>query len=330
MDLVVNKELLQKYFVGNVTVFEKKLIDEWAKVPENQEIFYAILAKKENQNPQFSPDVDLALEKLKLRIDNQFEIVIEEPSKQIFPFNYLRWAVAAMIVFLLGTGLWINRNSLIYQTYQTAFGEVKTIQLTDGSTVVLNANSTLKLQRFGFGEHSREVFLEGEAQFSVKHKADNQPFIVKTSKQFDILVLGTVFNVYSRTRGAKVVLNSGKIQLNYHDGKTKKQVIMKPGDLVTFDKSNKIKKIIPVETKQYSAWKEHRFVFNETSLEEIIQLFDENFGQKIIIQDPELLSWTVSGSFTALNAEELVETLSEASNLSYKKEGDAMVIFNSK
>jgi transmembrane sensor len=330
MEIIVNKDLLQKYFEGNATIFEKKLIDKWAKEPKNQEMFFFILSKNEIKNPQFLPDVDLALQRHNLRMDSQPEIIIESSLKKIFRFKILPWAVAAAVVFLVGIGLWINRYELIYQSHQTEFGEVKTIQLSDGSTVVLNANSTLKIPRFGFGEHSREVFLKGEAQFSIKHKPDNQPFIVKTSQSFDILVLGTVFNVYTRERGAKVVLNSGKIQLNYHDGANPKQVIMKPGDLVAFDKSNKITKIIPIETKQYSAWKEHRFVFNETKLEEITLLFEENFGQKIILEDPELLFWTVSGSFTALNANELLETLTEASNLSYRKEGDVIIIFNEK
>ena len=330
MELTVNKELLQKYFEGNTTIFEKKMIDDWAIELENQEIFYQLLSKHEIQNPQFVSDVDVALQKHNLRMKVERSIVSEIPIKYVQKYNYSRWIAAAVLILLVGFGAWMNRPVLINQTYQTGYGEVKSIALNDGSTVVLNANTTLKIPRFGFGKRSREVFLEGEAQFSIKHTPDNQPFIVKTSKNFDVLVLGTEFNVYTRSSGAKIVLNKGKIQLRYGKDSSKNQMMMKPGDLVTIDKTNKIKKIIPLEIKQFSAWKEHRFVFNETSLEEITQLFEDNFGLKIIIEDQELLTWTVSGSFTAVDANELLEILTEASNLNYKKENNSVIIFKEK
>ena len=330
MESTVNKELLQKYFEGNTTVFEKKLIDDWAIEPKNQEVFYQTLAKFESQNIQFTSDVDSALQKHLSKVERYTSTKDEMPEMVLKKYQFSRWAAAAMVVFLMGLGAWLYRDDIQNQTFQTSFGEIKTLQLDDGSTVVLNANSSLKIPRFGFGERSRVVFLDGEAQFNVIHQPDNQPFIVKTSKQFEILVLGTEFNVFSRSRGAKVVLHKGKIQLSYQEGIQKKQVIMKPGELVSFDKFKKIELKIPVETEQFSAWKEHRFIFDKTSLEEITHLFEENFGQKIIIENPELMTWTVSGSFTAMNANELLETLSEASNLSYRKEGDTVIIFNEK
>ena len=330
MEAIVNKELLQKYFEGNATIFEKKLIDNWANEPKNQEVFYQTLAKYESQNIQFTPDINSALQKHLSKVEIFNSTPNDIPELDIKKFQFSKWAAAAMVIFLMGIGAWLYRDNIQNQTYQTSFGEVKTIQLDDGSIVVLNANSTLKIPRFGFGERSRVVFLDGEAQFNVIHQLDNQPFIVKTSKQFEILVLGTEFNVYTRSRGAKVLLHKGKIQLSYQEGIKKKQVIMKPGELVSIDESKKIEFKIPVETQQFSAWKEHRFIFDETSLEEITHLFEENFGQKIIIENPELMTWTVSGSFTALNANELLETLSEASNLSYRKEGNAVIIFKEK
>lgn len=330
MESSVNKELLEKYFEGETTIFEKKLIDDWAIDPANQDVFYQILSKHETRNPQFVSNVELALQRLHLRIQIQETNIFELPQKNSSKFKYSRWVAAAVVLFLIGFGGWINRSDFIYQTFYTDFGDIKTIKLSDGSTVVLNANSSIKIPRFGFGKLTREVFLEGEAQFLVKHMVDNQPFIVKTANQFEILVLGTEFNVFTRSRRAKVILNTGKIQLSYQEGTLKKKIIMKPGDLVTLDKANKIKKITPLEILQFSAWKEHRFVFDETSLEEITQLFEDNFGIKISIEDKDLLKWTVSGSFTAFNADELLETLTEASNLKYQKEGNLVIIFKEK
>jgi transmembrane sensor len=330
MESTINKELLQRYFDGKTTIFEKKMIDDWATKLDNQEIFYQMLSKHEIQNPQLNADFILAYQKHNLRMKSDEFKMVELPANNSTKYNYSKWVAAAIFIFSVGFGGYINRSKIIDQTFHTGFGEVKSIVLNDGSKVVLNANTTLKIPRFGFGKRSREVFLEGEAQFSIQHTSDNQPFIVKTSKNFDVLVLGTEFNVYTRLGGAKVVLNKGKIQLRYSEGSIKNQLMMKPGDLITFDKLNKIKKTVPSEVKQFSAWKEHRFIFNETSLEEIIQLFEDNFGTRVIINDKDLLSWTVSGSFTALNADELLETLTIASNLNFKKEGNSVIIFKEK
>jgi hypothetical protein len=45
---------------------------------------------------------------------------------------------------------YLLRDSILYQHYKTTNGELSTIHLSDGSRVILNANSTLKVPRFGF------------------------------------------------------------------------------------------------------------------------------------------------------------------------------------
>jgi ferric-dicitrate binding protein FerR (iron transport regulator) len=328
MNSSINKDLWYKYFSGGATVFEKKLIDEWAKDPANQEAFYTALALWETQNPQFNPDTNAALQRHLERIQQHSETILEENQTPTVRFFSRWWLAVASVVLVLGLLGWANRNVMMYQTYQTNFGETGVFHLSDGSRVALNANSSLQVPRFGFGKRTREVYLNGEGEFSVKHTSDHRQFIVKTTRNFSVVVLGTEFTVFSRRRGAKVVLNKGKVQLRYQEGKASKQLMMKPGDLITFDQHNQIRQLVTPEPQKHSAWKNHRFIFDETTLEEITYLFAENFGIKMSIAGSELSKWTVSGSFTAQNADELLETLTEASNLSYRKENNEVVIYN--
>ena len=324
----VNNELLEKYFEGRATIFEKKLIDDWAKSPQNQEVFYKILYQKERHNPQFIPDTENAISRHLKRInDLEANIVIDAipPRKLIF---WKKWMWAASILLILGITTWYNKSTILYKNYHSEFGEIKTLTLQDGSIVTLNANSTLQVPRFGFGEKVREVFLEGEGQFSVKHTIDNLPFIVKTARNLDVIVLGTEFTVFSRNRGAKVVLSKGKVRLQYSDKQKIKQILMTPGELVAFDNTNKLEKISKTIPQIHSAWTEHRFVFNETTLKEISMLFMENFGVEVKIEGKELANWTVSGSFTAKNEDELLEILADASNLTIKHQQDYILISN--
>lgn len=329
MESQVTKETLFNYFAGKATVFQKQMIDEWAKTPQNREVFFAYLAQWEGENPQYTPNAQAALQRHQERIARQ--INLQDEVQPIQPKSYFQRRLpsmmwAASIIFVMVVGAWVFRENITFKTYQTGYGETQSLALVDGSQVVLNANSSLKVPRFGFGNQTREVLLTGEASFVVTHKTDNQKFVVKTHQNFDVVVLGTEFVVSTRSRGAKVVLNKGKVQLRYQQGNTQRQLMMKPGDLVTLDakKGTQLRKI--AQPENHAAWKNHRFVFEETTLAEVAQLFEDNFGIQMEIPEADLAQWTLSGSFTAKNAEELIETLTEASNLSFYKKDNKIII----
>lgn len=327
MKTQVTKETLYNYFSGRATVFQKQMIEDWAKDHQNRELFYEYLAIWEREHPQYVVDTDAALERHRLRMEPQNENRVEtEEFIMVARRISSRFMMAASIAFLVLLGGWVFRENLLYKTHTTAYGQTRTLKLEDGSRVVLNANSSLKVPRFGFGHRTREVYLTGEANFSVTHTVNHQKFVVKTGQEFDVVVLGTEFVVNTRPAAAKVVLNKGKVQLRYQEGNAQKQLTMKPGDLVTMEAGGKARLRQIAKPQNYAAWQEHRFVFEETTLKEVAQLFEDNFGIPVEIPETELAQWTLSGSFTANNAEELLETLTEAANLSYRKEGNKIII----
>lgn len=327
----INKELIFSYFSGRATAIEKEIIDQWASQSRGKELFFIWLQEWENQNLQYQADVEKGLSRHKLRMsreDRPMAVVENNPSlpeRLVLWWPGGSWFAAAMVLIIVSAG-WLSRDSIRYQTFSTSFTETKRLQLADGSKVVINANSSLRIPRFGFGEKMREVYLTGEADFNITHTKDHKRFIVHANDNLDIEVLGTEFNVYARPRGTKVVLNKGKVQLNYRDGRSIRQLTMSPGDLVTMD-NNGIKSVTKTENPQnYSAWKAHRFIFENESLMEICHLFEDNFGVKVQIPDSTLARQTISGSFTALNAEELLEILTDDSGLSYQKSDDGKTV----
>ncbi|SOD92238.1 FecR family protein [Spirosoma fluviale] len=336
MKIQVSKELLLTYFAGRATALQKQAIDEWAKDEDSRELFYMHLAAWERQNPQFIADDRNALERHQQRMQNGVTreyitptVVEEEPAARLLHPGWLRWMIAASIAtILLLSGLFFNDYAL-YRTYHTNFGQTRLIKLPDGSRVTLNANSTLRVPRFGFGTKSRKVSLVGEADFSIRHLPDHQRFIVATDKDFEIVVLGTEFMVSTRERTKKVVLNTGRVQLVYKEGKASKQLTMKPGNLVTFDTKGRVRLKHTSHPETFTSWKEHRFVFDRTTLEEIGNLFEENYGLELQITDKALAHWTISGAFRAYTAEELMETLATASNLTYTVQGKTIIVSQS-
>ncbi len=330
MNKSVNKNILFENFAGRATPLQKKLIEAWIQEPSNKELYYEWLDEWENQFIQILPDTDAALEKSLLKIEQSeqiFSVANQQTSPNYFNKNRTWFAIAAAIIVCISIGLFLGKNYILYQNYQTAFGEIEKIELSDGSQITLNVNSSLKVPRFGFGNSIREVLLTGEANFSVKHTIDKKRFIVKTDKNFEIEVLGTEFNVNARQRDAKVVLNKGKIQLNYKDGKVAKKITMKPGDLVVIDQKGHVNlKEVP-QPQIFSAWKEHRFVFDETSLQEVAMMIEENFGLTIKFREDFLAKRTISGTFHAENADELLQVIAELLEINYNRQNNNVTFF---
>jgi ferric-dicitrate binding protein FerR (iron transport regulator) len=235
-------------------------------------------------------------------------------------FLFLYGVAASLFILAVGSLFWVKPQTII--EHKTAFGQTKTILLPDSSTVILNSNSSLRLNSNWATSGMREVWLDGEAFFSVVHKVNNQPFKVKTGKEVDIEVLGTTFNVYHRNQ-TKIVLNSGRIQLSLPSETTDKKIVMKPGELVEYDEKKYVKR--NVDPKMYTAWTEHNLVLNRTSLREMIQMISDNYGIEVEVKE-SLLDQTISGSMPVTGEMELLQQIAKAFRLKVVKEDDRIMM----
>jgi len=304
------KSLLFDFFDGKCTAIQRRWITEWLQNPENQSAFYLALDEWEGEHPQYPADVDAAL--------IQFRAMLQTP-KPVFPEslevlasrrNVFRasWLWAASVALLLLAGGFLGRDALIYETHRTAYGETRSFQLADGSTVALNAHSALRVPRWGFGDETREVRLDGEAEFSVRHLPNHQRFVVKTVSDFSVEVLGTEFVLYAREARRKVVLNHGSVKVTYQPGK---QLLMRPGDWVALDATGHLQRRKTDNPARFAAWKRHQFNFDQTRLADIGDLIHEHFGLTVRIADSTLAERRVSGVFQAEKPDELLDALGE-------------------
>lgn len=328
MNLPITKDLLFDYFSGHASALQKQYIDEWARQPENEEFFYKCLVDWELAHPQYMTDVPAAIDRYRDYVARQpaFQSPqVNVPARRTIGFGWLTsWYVAASVSILLLIA-WGFRSEIMNQTYATQPGQIRSWTLDDGSRVTLNANSTLKVPRFGLtwslpGQPNREVFLTGEAQFSVTHTKDHRRFIVKTPNSLDVVVLGTEFTVYSRTNRMQVVLNHGKVALQSEASKQTEPIVLKPGDVVTLV-DQKIQRKHVANPERFAAWKDELFVFESTPLSQVAQLLRDNYGLKVDIPDPALARETISGSFKATNADELLISLSKALDIQAVRRG---------
>lgn len=327
MESEITKTFIFNYFSGKATVAQKQTVEAWVEEGENLEQFFIWLQEWEQENLQYNVLMDQGLKSHWERmaawkmVPDQHR-VHDDQTRHIKKTSFLQkmnWFVAASVFMACCVVLWFFRNDVWYQVYKTQYNETKRLELTDGSIVILNSNSSLQVPRFGFGKSTRRVLLNGEADFDITHTVDHQKFIVKTNNTMDVVVLGTQFNVYARPRGVKVMLKTGKVQLQYREGVEEKRLTMTPGDLVTMDGDGHASLQKANNPNQFTAWKTHRFIFEKATLQEVCHLLEDNFGLLVQIPDSALAGLTISGEFTAKNGEELLKVLTEDSGLKYEK-----------
>jgi ferric-dicitrate binding protein FerR (iron transport regulator) len=206
-------------------------------------------------------------------------------------------------------------------TYASAYGEIRTLNLPDESVVKLNANSTLTLSSEWTPDQDRHVWLDGEAYFSVVHTRNHQKFIVHLSDGSFVEVVGTEFNVSKRRGKTQVVLARGKVKFNTGDRDT---IVMKPGELVLMQGKSVTRQ--NVSSEQYTAWTRQLMILDHTSLLQITQLLEDNYGLNVIVSQPELLEQTISGSLPVGQLNALLDRIGKTFGLNLVRKGNQVYI----
>lgn len=236
----------------------------------------------------------------------------------------LQWvAILAGIILSTGIGLYFLVDEDTVQ-YATRYGELKTVNLPDGTVVQLNANSSIRCQKEWNTTQTREVWLKGEAYFSVAHTPQHQKFRVHTP-EVTIEVLGTEFNVSTRRQKAQVLLTEGKVQLQ--PILTMPQAVeMHPGDFVEVNPINDtlIRRRINPDT--YTAWKQNKLVFEEAVLSEIALVLEDNYGYQMQFADKELEKLTFTGSVTRDKIPLLFTILEKTFQLQINRNGNKLTV----
>ncbi|NML38560.1 hypothetical protein HHL17_15230 [Chitinophaga sp. G-6-1-13] len=236
------------------------------------------------------------------------------------------WKYAAVLLLgmLLAGGWfwWKEEHKPTIVSAHTRLGEVKTLLLPDSSEVTLNANSRLLYATSG---KQREVWLDGEAFFHVKHTASHQKFIVHTYENVNVEVLGTQFNVNSAGKEVIVVLQQGKILLNIEGRNT--SMALQPGEIVRYNKQDGDFTKSSVNANQYVSWHNGRLVMDDYSLADAAVFMQQVFGKTIIVPDTQLLKYKVSGSMPIIyNADTMLVQLEKVFRMKFNQKGDEVWI----
>ncbi len=169
-----------------------------------------------------------------------------------------------------------------YNVLEVPRGGEYTVTLSDGTVVYLNSGSELRYP-VAFGAERRDVFLSGEGYFEVAKDAE-RPFFVNVDK-LKIRVYGTSFNVNAyNIANVETVLIEGKIGIQGNNA----EYTVKPGQLALYNREEGTMEIRDVDVRPYVAWKEHEFMFDDESLEEIMNTLSLWYDVDVFFQTASL------------------------------------------
>ena len=197
-------------------------------------------------------------------------------------------------------------EELVFNELKTPRGGGYKLQLADGTSVWLNAGSSLRFP-VSFTDSTRQVFLEGEAYFEVSH--NGKPFLVN-SGDMDIRVLGTSFNVsaYSDESEFKTTLIEGKVSVTFSQagGVQSFSRILSPDQQAVIDRSDSEISIAEVNTSQYTSWMQGKLEFNNEPLEVVMKRLARWYDFSYEFENPNAKAYHFSAR---LNKEESISSI---------------------
>ena len=214
-------------------------------------------------------------------------------------------------------------NEKLYNTLVVPRGGEYDIILEDGTHVYLNSASELRYPS-NFGGKNRSVYLKGEGYFDVAKDAAH-PFIVHVNN-CSIKVYGTEFNIntYKADR-IQTVLVSGKISFT----QGQEEISMEPGEKVDFNEVSKSLTKEKVDVDKYIAWRKGIFVFENDSLEDIMNTLSLWYDLEVFFANEETRTVKLSGEMERFDSiEDILYFFEQISNVKFKVSEKHIVIEN--
>jgi ferric-dicitrate binding protein FerR (iron transport regulator) len=342
---LINDASFRRWARGNATIEEIAHWDKWVQQREaNRQ--KAVWAQAEITGYNFTgpPDNQKAKEwrRLQEELERSPGAAIHDISEAKNRLPTLNWFLKVAAIVLIGLGIgwgvyWSDSYTNLTEdaasqivTVKTAFGEKKTISLSDGSQMIVNANSAISYTTGKSTKKEMVVDLQGEAYFDIAPRPASSDKVFRVcTKDGNVSVLGTKFSVSTREENTAVALKEGLVsihplqQASSADGS---QTQLHPGELGRFYTSKPTVKIEKVNVDVYTSWANGKLIFDKTPLTVVAQRIEQTFGVEVAFRNASLHKRTISGAIENSSLDIITEGLSQTLMVPVKKENNIVYI----
>lgn len=228
------------------------------------------------------------------------------------------WKIAAGFLLALGlassSGWWWSSHE--DPGYQAALGERESVELPDGSRLLLNTDTQV---RTSLGAKRRSVWLDrGEAYFEVAHDA-SRPFVVEAGAQ-RITVLGTKFSVRLLETGqVQVKVLDGRVRVEPKDASeanaTASRVLTRNEVAVAEPDHLLVSRRTAEQIGSDLSWRQGRLVLDQMTLAQAAAEFNRYNHKQLVVEDAAAAGLRIGGSFEVGNVEAFARLLREGFGL---------------
>lgn len=268
-------------------------------------------------NAELKPGTNTAI----LTLGNGSRVILDDVKGSVAVhqgIQIIKTANGQLVYKLHKTNLARNAE---FNTIETPKGGQYQIVMSDGSSVWLNAHSSLKYP-ISFGAKDRVVELIGEAYFEIA-KNKEAPFKVLTGNQI-VEVLGTHFNIngYADEPDIKTTLLEGSVKVS--SVKNDESTMLMPGQQSIF-RVNDLH-VNQVDAEETIAWKNGYFTFNNSNLESIMRQVSRWYNVDIVYQNSKVKHQLFSGNVSRFeNASQVLSILELTGLVHFKVEGRRII-----
>jgi ferric-dicitrate binding protein FerR (iron transport regulator) len=333
------RQLLKRYLDNSCTDDERKIVDQWYELLDNENVD---LSERE-------------MDEVENRLWNKLQSASRESNAipVIAKRKHVIWQYAAAAcllgLMLTGTILWFSNKgkanpagTLVAEKVKAGLfersnttGTPDSLQLEDGSVVVIYPGSKLAYPKH-FAAGKREVYLEGEAFFKVS-KNPGRPFFVYNNN-IVTQVLGTSFDVRGKNGQVEVAVKTGRVavyenkeQITLDDVQQKSNgVIITPNQKVTYYQEERhfVTSIVdqPVPVPKESKSIEAHFNYNETPLYKVLDDLENIYQLEIVLENDKIKNCLFTGDLTGQTLFNKLEGICLVFNATYEIKGTKILL----
>lgn len=309
-------DLIEKYERGELSSGERELLEHFFESFQNN-------PGEWDENRMGNQEIveEEIYSKIK---ENIAEEKILRVSRVFFSSSASKRAAAIIFFFILSSGILYltgafhkRTDPVVWCEKSTSAGEKCLITLSDGSNITLNADSKLRYPNH-FDNAKREVYLEGEGYFVVRHN-DNQPFMVHT-RNLSTTVLGTRFDVsaYPENKTITVSLLEGKVKVSRSEkGKTDRVVFLEPKEQLLYNEETDASSFGLFDSLKAVGWKDNIYEFEDEPLRTALPQLERALGTKLIITDQAILGQKITIKFENSSEQTVIDVIKSLTGLEY-------------
>ena len=346
--LDVDWNLLDRYFGGEASPDEVATVSRWSMHAENAAELRALREIWDAAGVVSAPpsvDLDVAWRSITDRMHHDGTTPVR-PTHTVSNSSGMRrtsfvWPVllAASVVVVAGVALTraietrespkiASQPSAAAREFATRRAQRADIYLSDGTHVLLNVDSKLRVAA-DYGDHTREVTLDGEAYFDVIHD-ELHPFRVRTVTGIAEDV-GTKFVVarYPEAKAMHVGVAEGTVIVR-RDSVAAPAATLKRGDLLRIGEDGRTNLRHGVDIDRELAWTTGELIFDRVPLADVLPQLSRWFDADIRLGSKSLSDVPFTASFRNQPIAQVLELFAASLDAHVERDVNGYVLYAGK